>query len=305
MYLVSIQCNVTTQNLMASTTTTSTSSIQTRSKTHNNEADDDLRHKSLTCGETTTTTCSKRTCSFCKKDTHNILSCDDERITTFANMCMYKLTLFARARYPVEGDNVRVVGNVLDIMYEFGQFIDNYPDKHVLRAYAIRCRGMSANKSWRDAVTIVEHFFANNYCIVINPVPIVDMQIYVVPYANLEQLLLHVEGIRQRLANRNVLTFSVKPVEHGEMECAICYETIPLTNSALLNCSHRFCRECVGHQFSKHMLTCALCRCGLHKVTSTDETKIYLVNILARQSVGVGGLVRWTPILARLPEPAV
>lgn len=278
------------------------STIQTRSRTITkvNSNDNELHHKS----SSTSTTRAKRTCSFCKKDTHNILACDDERITSFAKNCVYMLTTFARARYlyPAEGDNVRVVGNVLDIMYEFGHFISNYPEKHVLRAYAIRCRGMSANKSWRDGETVVEQYFANNYCVVINPVPIVDMQIYVVPYVNLEPLLVHVERIRRQLANRNMLTFSVKPVEQGDMECAICYETVSLTNTALLNCSHRFCRECVGHQFSKHMLTCALCRSVLHKIMSTENTKTYLIDILARQSVGVGGLVRWTPIF---PQPPV
>jgi len=62
----------------------------------------------------------------------------------------------------------------------------------------------------------------------------------------------------------------VKPDE--ECECVVCYLPIKKNNEAVLDCKHKFCKDCISDWIGRFKKTCPLCRQAMSDAKITQIT---------------------------------
>jgi hypothetical protein len=72
----------------------------------------------------------------------------------------------------------------------------------------------------------------------------------------------------------------------GVLECPICYDEIEYRRTAMLGCSHEFCRPCLEKHIEKNKLNCPMCRGEIQRITvRRQEDYVAICELAARTSV--------------------
>lgn len=226
-----------------------------------------------------------RNCSFCRRNGHNILTCNDTQLRNFEAICY---------------NNISSITNRNNMEDEFRNFLLSewlcYPN--YVKSFAIRyCRAPSRGNIDVIIDKIMVHFQ-----------PIIEYRRIILSRENIETFneLIHPNqreqlSITHRLLSREVHTllfmemimsihetavnqtkkFDIKmnvcekPERTNEKcECNICYEEYENKEFINFNCDHKFCKDCVKKSLQnekRQNYCCPYCRTEIKEFYFNDE----------------------------------
>ena len=234
----------------------------------------------------------KRKCSFCNCQGHNVSSCNDETLVNNNRFLIYlKNNLLTR----YNGNRILAINDFEKHMYDFYTRIDDYDPieysfakKKLLRAigcrfYNIRLRSVlitTINKIILrlfdiDITWIISHNY--NFIPFNENTPIRISAIF-------QGILLNMTNAFYNIMNNNdndnndIIKYEIKlepnkntSSNNNEMECGICYNSFEKSNSALLECRHEYCIECVFQLVSKKHTNCPHCRNNINVISCFSQ----------------------------------
>ena len=204
-----------------------------------------------------------RRCSFCNETGHNITSCNNHRLICFKDLCILNKGLCYLTNEPR--------GN-------FKQWLMNYYIEYtqVVKAFAIskcRCRLNSLPEFIIEKIT--SYIFEEEE-ILPDYIPFIEGDDIAVQAL----LLLSLAGYENN-RNKFSINTNIQPLDSDKAEeicdCAICYgDELREKNFIILNCSHKFCKDCFKGSLehvplSQELPTCALCRTEISSIIVHEE----------------------------------
>jgi hypothetical protein len=241
----------------------------------------------------------RRQCSFCKKNGHNISTCNDVRLVEFEQLCISMKT-----RLGITGLRRWLLDYALEM-------------PSIVKAYAIRHCGCNLRSFIFVCVSnIVERIDNLNVTVRTTRINGIN-QIYRILENNLlEQLNQYIErdtteninshnsesrrdlidiletfsnfinnAYEETMINRKfvIQTKIVECVIEDECECGICYDSKPKSSFVKLNCGHELCKVCIK-QSLKNVRTekpqCAFCRAEIQNMELTTQDFLDEINDL-------------------------
>lgn len=183
---------------------------------------------------------SVRKCSFCRCSGHTIKTCNDERITCFAELCQLKKGEYNSHAEPRQRFALWLV-----------TFAVEYGTTSVVKAFAIsKCNAVTRSYIYDCMEKIIYCFYG-------------DTHLY--------------ENTKHTINMIYVSKLQAVCVCEGDCDCdcAICYETTSGDKCVTLNCNHSFCGTCVVSIIKNNNKirepSCALCREPIKTITYSDK----------------------------------
>jgi len=210
-------------------------------------------------------------CSFCRREGHNRLTCDDPRLLEFALTCATQCQTMTETEFYVWLTETYET-NDLDLLktyaakkmrIPFNNIRDISIYKDAITRYIYETYKYQYNIQEEDS----DYYLENN----MNAALINDIRS---AYLFLEMTEnMHARRIEQtkKFAIISLLkTLSTKEKKETE-ECCICFESYKKPEFVTLNCNHEFCKECVKKSLisdNRPKPCCAYCRTEVTTMTS-------------------------------------
>ena len=234
----------------------------------------------------------KRKCSFCNCEGHNVSSCNDELLVNNNSYLIYLksnlLTLYNENR-------VLAINDFEKHIYDYYTRIDE--KKKLLRAIGCRFYNIRLRSSLITTINkIILRLFA------INIEWIISHNYNFIPFnentpirisAIFQGILLNMTNAFYNFMNNNnnnndndndnIIKYEIilepnkdtsiieTTSNNNEMECGICYNSFEKSNSALLECRHEYCVDCVFQLISKKHTTCPHCRNNINVISCFSQ----------------------------------
>ena len=204
-----------------------------------------------------------RRCSFCNETGHNITSCNDHRLACFRDLCILNKGLCYLTNEPRRN---------------FKQWLMNYYIEYsqVVKAFAIskcHCRLNSLPEFIIEKIT--SYIFQEEEGFP-DYIPFIEGDDIAVQAL----LLLSLAGYENN-RNKFIISTNIQTLDSDKTEeicdCAICYgDELREKNFIILNCSHKFCKDCFKGSLehvplSQELPTCALCRTEISSIIVHEE----------------------------------
>ena len=207
-------------------------------------------------------------CSFCRREGHNRLTCDDPRLLDFELTCATQCQTMTET--------------------EFYAWLSDTYDSDLLKTYAAKKTRIPFNNIrdisiYKDAVTRYiyetykyqyntheeesDHYLENN----MNAALINDIRsayLFLEMSENMHER--RIEQLKKFEISSGLKTLSTKEKKEIE-ECCICFEHFKKPEFVKLNCNHEFCKECLKKSLisdTREKPCCAYCRTEVTTITS-------------------------------------
>ena len=236
----------------------------------------------------------KRKCSFCNCEGHNVSSCNDETLVN-DNRFLIHLKNNLLALY---NDNriLAIIDFEKHIYHYYTRSDENSIDysfwkKKLLRSIACRFYNIRLRSSLITTINkMILHLFD------INIEWLMTHEYNFVPFNENTPIRISCifQGILLNMANEvynsiitnndTIIKYEIKLEtidndnnnnnnndNHKEMECGICYNSFEKSNSALLECRHEYCVDCVFQFISKKQATCPYCRNNIDVISCFSQ----------------------------------
>jgi hypothetical protein len=206
-----------------------------------------------------------RRCSFCNETGHNILTCNDNRLTNFKHLCILQKGIFYLT------NNAR---------FYFKQWLMNYyiQNSEIVKAFAIskcNCRLNTLPEFIIEQIT--NYIFEDREEPLPDYIPLIEGH----NIAAQALILLSLEGYANNRRSKFIINTNIQPLDVVKSEeiceCSICYgDELREKNFISLNCNHKFCKDCfkgsLEHTLLSQIPTCALCRTEISSIKVHDES---------------------------------
>ena len=226
----------------------------------------------------------QQACSFCRSPGHNIIRCNDDRLTDFEALCVNQMRVFERL-------NSDMQQNLQNWLIETR--VTNYENQHLLKSFAIKkCRAVSSSdilscvilitqyihttyslqrniyvnhRNGRNIVMgrtnleqdLIELIHDNNNNLQVDQTDEINNQInllnqdiaqemlYALVYQNSINRYLEEQHNQTKKLNISLLLDENNDIKNETNDCNICYENKEKGIFVKFNCQHEFCKECV------------------------------------------------------------
>lgn len=241
-----------------------------------------------------------RCCSFCRQTGHNITNCQDNRLTTFEELCISQKNLFQLEE---------------NYIARFKDWLCSYylNDSLIVKSFAIRKCGATTRTPVNGIIQIILNYIYNIYDTNSGEsqdyIPLSSEELYVDRLRTGILGLLMIQNNNRNDLLQNIITnyilygilpdkifnieYKIEPnsdvnknVLNKQMcDCNICYESVENVNFVKFNCNHEFCKICVKNILKNcneyTIPTCAFCRAEIKEITTkTEQVKEYISNNL-------------------------
>ena len=203
-------------------------------------------------------------CSFCNGDGHNIKSCNDTRITDFESDCIISKNLCDTTTNSRETFKQWLLDYYIDI------------NGQVIKAFSVRkCKCRLRDNIDVMIEQIIKFIYENEDQYDDDENEIVNS----IPFPEITTLLSlqDLEPPNKFNIATNIQTLDENHAEEI-CECGICYEDeLHKKNFIILNCQHKFCKDCFkgclkNTPFYRDFPRCALCRENISEIIIHSES---------------------------------
>lgn len=207
---------------------------------------------------------SRNTCSYCRREGHDIRTCDHPIINHNIQRMKHRYQLYYSSPY----QSAHLLRRL------FTCYLSNYSADHI-RAVVVHLRIGTTSLSKSHGIQRICDYFEQQSNII---VPYSNVQAYEGNWiSNYREQPTNIQWtapptVQNSVIKMNFVSSSEEKITNA-FDCPICLDTINEEEGVKLNCSHIFCSTCISQvvKLNTHDVSCAVCRENISVINVTSN----------------------------------